>query len=223
MARADWTPAVLIASTVSLTVVTVVLMTSPVFQPSYDTRPGPARPRHALPDRVAVWVGDLDGGLRAMLSPVWGDAEPDAVHDRTLNAGLAVQRPLAFYELMVFNPSDQSASLALPDGALRIQPTDDGGDVVSLQSVSSLVESGRATPSPALRTVLLGLGSLRPVVEIEPGAMAILLVAFDRRVDLEDVVAVSWADGTAFRRRPIARERLEALLLDPTEARVGEL
>lgn len=213
----------LIASTVSLTVVTVVLMTSPVFQPTYDTRPGPARPRHALPERVAVWVGDLDGGVRALLSPVWGDAEPDARHDQVLNAGLATQPPLAFYELLVFNSSDQSASLALPDGALRIQATDDGADVVSLRSVASLVDSGRATPSPALRTVLLGLGSLRPVVEVEPGAMATLLVAFDRRVDLEEVVAVSWVDGTAFRRRPMARERLEALLLDPTEARVGEL
>ena len=223
MERPDWTPVVLIASTVSLTVVTVVLLTSPVFRPMPDASPGPARPRHALPDRIAVWVGDLDDDLRAVLTPVWGDAEADRRHDATLNDELATKRPLAFYDLLVFNRSAEPRTLALSDGALTIRGGDEKAETVAFKSVAALVERGEASPSPALRMVLLGRGMLRASVEIEPESMVSLLVAFERRVDLGQAGEVATADGTAFRRRPMARHDLEALLLDPTERGVENL
>ena len=225
MPRPDWTPVVLIASTVSLTIVTVVLVTSPVFQPTYDTTPGPARPRHELPERVAVWVGDLGDGVRAVLAPVWGDAEPDRLHDRELNDGLGLTEsgPLAFYELLIFNTSDASRRVVLDDAALSIQPSETGAPPVPLRSVARLVERGKASPSPALRMVLRGRGMLRDAIELEAGAMASLLVAFQQRVSLDDAGQVGTADGTAFRRRPMARRELEDLVLDPTRRGIEDL
>ena len=225
MLRADWTPVVLIASTVSLTIVTIVLVTSPVFQPTYDTTPGPARPRHELPERVAVWVGDLDGGVRAVLAPVWGDPEPDRLHDRTLNEGLGIPMAsaLAFYELLLFNTSDETQRVALDDAALSIQPSEEGASPVPLRSVAKLVDRGVASPSPALAVVLKGRGTLLDAVELEAGAMASLLVAFQRRVDLDAAGQVGTADGKAFRRRPMARRELEDLVLDPTQREVENL
>ena len=53
--------------------------------------------------------------------------------------------------------------------------------------------------------------------------MADLLVAFAGRVDLEDAVSVATADGASFRRRPIARGKLEALISRPNEAGIEDL
>ena len=48
MARTDWTPAVLVTATASLTVVLMVWLAPYLLGPR-DERPGPARPRHEAP------------------------------------------------------------------------------------------------------------------------------------------------------------------------------
>ncbi|MFV1958986.1 MAG: hypothetical protein ACC662_06190 [Planctomycetota bacterium] len=224
MRRTDWTPVVLITSTVCLTVVTVVLLTSPRFRLPFTGQPGPTRARHRLPDRVVVWVGEIAPGLKAVLAPVWGEDLPDRAHDRTLNEGLGLtgEDRLAFERLLVFNPTQEEHTLTLETGALVLRG--DGTDPPSrLVSVADLVGEGRARPSPALRTVLEGCGTLRRRIVLPPGRMADLIVAFSRQVDLGAVRTVTTAKGRAFERRPKTRRELETLMLRPEAADVEDL
>jgi len=218
---------VLITATLSLTIVGVVLLSSPVFDISlFGRTAGPELARHPMASQVVGWVGEPVPGLKGLLTPVWGEPGPDLAHDRTLNEGLALTKEkgaaLAFYRLLVFNTSAEAIRLPLADGALEIQPAGNAPPV-RLASVAALVEAGRASPSGALSMVLDAQGTLLEAVVVPPGMMADLLVAFERRVGLEDAAGVHGMDGVAFARRRIPRGDLEALLLDPDVARIQDL
>lgn len=224
MRRPDWTPAVLVTATVSVTVVLVVLVTSPWIGLTFRTEPGPGQARRRLASKVDVWVGDLAPGVVGVLSPVWGEPEPDREHDARLNEELALMAPrkLAWFHLLVFNTSGEEQTIALGEGALVIRPPD-GGAAGTLQSVAALVECGEARLTPALRLVLEARGALRDSVTVPAGWMADLLVAFDRRVELDQAVEVACAGGETFRRRPMSRRDLEGLVESPDASVLDDL
>ncbi len=236
MRRPDWTPIVLITASLSVTVVVAVFLTSPYLSSLFRTQPGPTVPRHALAPKIDVWVGEIEPGLVAVLGPVWGEAGPDAAHDARLNEELALPEGTDFgwYQLLVFNVGKEERRLTLPDGALRIRvkrEADAEGagaaagavDAVSFRSLAPLIARGEASPSPGLATVLRARGTLGESVTIPAGWMADLLVPFDRRVALDRALEVASATGSTFRRRPMERRKLEALVEDPSHALVEDL
>jgi hypothetical protein len=224
MRKFDWTPTVLVAATASLTVVAVVFLTTPWLRRSLGGDPGPERARRALADELSVWVGDLGGGLTAVLSAVWGDAEPDLAHDGYLNEGLALagERRLAYYRLLLFNTSAEPRTVSLADGTLSIRRPGGRGDV-PMQSVPGLVAAGEADPAPALARVLQSLGTLQDSVTVPGGESASLVVAFSSRVDLASADGVAAGSGATFRRRRILRRDFESLLAEPDEQRLRGL
>ncbi len=211
-------------ATLSLTIVAAVLLSSPFFGLSLRSRSGPGIARHTLAPEVVVWVGDLAPGLKGVLSPVWGERAADLDHDRTLNEGLGLSSTasLAFYRLLLFNTSDEERTVSLADGALSIEAPGGGGPA-HLRSVAALVRKGDAAPSAALTTVLEGEGTLEDRVVLPAGTMADLVVAFERRVALDEAESVRAADGATFARRRMERQILEALLENPDSAQIRDL
>jgi len=224
MGRPDWTPVVLVTATLSTTVVAGVLLTSPWLLGTREPLPGAERALRRLAPEVAAWVGEVEPGLKAVLAPVWGEPGADRAHDETLNdaLGLAGDRRLAFYRLLLLNLGEAARTLDLDDGALAVRGPD-GGPPVALLSLAGLVERGEAKPSRALAVVLGGEGALRRRVEVPPAHMAVLLVALTRRVDLGAAVEVAAANGAGFHLRRMSRRDLETLLARPEAGRVEEL
>jgi hypothetical protein len=222
MRERDWTPAVLLTATVCVTVVAVLWVTTPGLREAvFPAESGPARARHLPPSEVAVWAGEVVPGVKGLLGPVWGDPDPDRRHDEGLNESLRA-RPegLAWYRLLLFNTSGEDRTVRLGDGTLTIRPSSaapGAESVAPLRSLVSMERRGDVTIPPGRRAVLEALGALGESVRIPAGSMASLLIPFTRRVDLADAQAVATEDGSAFRRRPMPRAELHALLYDPPD------
>ena len=224
MRRADWTPVVLITSSFALTAVVVVIATTPILMGVFPSEPGPTLERRRLATEVSVWVGEIAPGISAVLSPVWGEPGPDAAHDRRLNEELELPEgwALAWSHLILFNTTGEDQTVNLSDGALLIQ-SETGAEPTALRSLAPLVARGEASLSPGLLAVLGVRGSLAEAVTVPAGWMADLLVPFERRVALDDAVEVASATGAVFRRRPMERRELEALVEDPTDEAIEDL
>ena len=224
MRRADWTPLVLVTASISVTVVAAVLLTTPGLRAPWGSEPGPALARRHLAGELQVWIGDVAPGVLGLLGPIWGEEKPDRAHDARLNEqlGLIGEEGLAWYHLLLFNRSDAVQRVSLADGALVIRPAQGDGRA-ELRSLVGLVARGEARVAPSLATVLTARGALSETVEIPGGWMADLLVAFDRRVPLDEAAEVATATGTAFRRRPMTRRDLDDLVEDPASARLEDL
>lgn len=224
MRRADWTPLVLVTASISVTVVAAVLLTTPWLRAPWGNDPGPSLARRHLAGELQVWVGDVAPDVTGLLGPVWGEDEPDRAHDRRLNEqlGLSEGQGLAWYHLLLFNRSDAPQQVSLADGALVIRPVGGAGPS-ALRSLVGLVARGEARVAPSLASVLTARGALSEAVEIPAGWMADLLVAFDRRIPLDEAAEVATATGSAFRRRPMTRRDLEALVEDPASERLEDL
>jgi hypothetical protein len=65
-------------------------------------------------------------------------------------------------------------------------------------------------------TTLRRLGAGRDEVEVPPGRMVRVPVAFPRRVALSDAASVERADGSAFRRRRMTQREWAGLLQSPS-------
>lgn len=223
----DWTPAVLITASCSVTVVLIVLLTTPWIRARLVGGAGPERARRQMASQVPVWVGPIAPSVKGVLSDVWGDLASDREHDLVLRAelGLPPDADLAFYHLLLFNLSDEERTVELGDGALRVMPRDaDGaGGVVTLRSLAALARAGDARPTSTARAVLGPRGVFHDAVKLPAGMMADLLVAFERRVDLDGPVTVASADGTAFHRRRMPRRDFEALIEAPDAGRLRDL
>ncbi len=214
----------LVTASISVTVVAVVLLTTSWLRAPWGSRPGAPHARRHLAREMQVWVGDVAPGVVGLLGPVWGEKGPDLAHDARLNEqlGLSEGRSLAWYHLLLFNRSEEARRISLADGALTIRPPD-GEDRVSLRNLAGLVSRGEAEVAPSLAAVLSVRGTLSEAVEVPAGWMADLLVAFDRRVELDQAVEVATAAGAAFERRPMTRRELDDLVEDPASAQLEDL
>jgi hypothetical protein len=220
----DWTPIVLLVSTICLGTVAIVwaierLKHPPPYQ---ESEPGPERGERGAPADVDLWVGEVVPGVKGVLTSVFGDAQPDRAHDEELREGLrlAPGAPLAWYRLLLFNTSAEPRTVPLRPGGLVVE-TEDGA--TSLASLPALLKSGEARPSPALSAVLRGLGALREEVSLPAGDATLLLVCFDRRVDLAGAKTVATANGARFHRRRMGRGELQRLIAEPDSSQVSTL
>jgi hypothetical protein len=220
----DWTPVVLLVSTLSLATVAVVWAIDRMRHPpiAEEGEPGPERGERGAPADVHLWVGEVAPGVKGVLTSVFGDPQPDRAHDEELRTGLglAADSPLAWYRLLLFNTSSEARTIVLKPGGIVVE-----AETVSanLASLPDLVKSGAARPSPALSAVLRGLGALREEVVLPPGDATTLLVCFERRVDLAGATTVASANGTRFRPRRMGRGELARLMAEPDSAQVGTL
>jgi hypothetical protein len=187
-----------------------------------EGEPGPQRGERGAPADVDLWVGEVVPGVKGVLTSVFGDVQPDRAHDEELRRGLglAAATPLAWYRLLLFNTSAEARTVALKPGGLVIE-TDDGP--IGLASLAALVKSGAAQPSPALSAVLSGLGALREEVPLAAGTATLVLVCFDRRVELSGAKTVASANGARFRPRRMGRGELQRLIAEPDAAQVSTL
>jgi len=224
MRRADWTPLVLVTASISVTVVAAVLLTTPWLRGPWSGGPGPGHARRHLAETMQVWTGDLAPGVVGLLGPVWGQDGPDREHDRRLNEQLALPAgtELAWYHLLLFNRSEEDREVSLADGALTIRPAEGEGPV-ALTSLARRVARGEARVAPSLAAVLHARGALSETVTVPAGWMADLLVAFERRVPLEEAFEVATAEGASFTRRPMTRRELDRLVEDPATTLVEDL
>lgn len=222
-ARTDWTPLVLVVTTLSLCAVAVVWLAERSASRSSDLGlPGDTLLERAAPNEVALWVARRGDGVTLVLSGVWSDAEPDVAHDLSLSEGLHLEGtpPLAWYTLLLFNLSPEARLVPLGDGALELE---DGAGRARLTSLAErLARAGQELPR-ALHTVLGGLGALSGEVSLPPGDATRVLVCFERRVDLSGALAVRARDGTTFSARRMTRRDYQRLLARPDEAQVSTL
>ena len=220
----DWTPLVLLVSSVTLTAVATVWVLERVeaSRAAQEAIPGPEQGEHGAPAEVDLWVGEVGPGVKVVLTSVWGDALPDRAHDDELRQGLGLPEgsPLAWYTLLVFNTSAEARTVPLEEGGLVVETE---GGRARLASLPALVQRGEARPSPSLASVLTGLGALQRQVVLQAGEAASLLVCFDRRMDLGGAKTVATADGAAFRRRRMGRGDLQRLMADPDSSQVSTL
>lgn len=217
----DWTPLVLLVVSLALSVAAFTWILER-WQRQEPPSPPLESAERATPPEVDLWVGDLRGDVKLVLTSVWGDAGPDLEHDAALGASLrlAADAPLSWYRLLLFNRAAAARTISLRDAALVLEGP---GGPARQTSLSGLVRAGKASPSPALVRVLGGLGALRDEIEMPAGSALPVLVCFDRHVDLAAARSVAAGDGTAFRRRRIPRGELQRLLADPDEALVRDL
>ncbi len=222
MERNDWTPAVLITATVSLLTAGLVWIVAP-WGPTTEGPPRPDVPRHGLAQEVVVWIGEFGSDLKGVLGPVWGDAGPDRDHDGLLNEdlGLAGERALSYYRLLLFNTSKEPRTVTLGEG--RIVMEGEHGDRVYLKNLAEMVARGDVELSPSLAFSLRSLGALSETVEIPGGQAASLMVPFNGPARIETARAVGLANEREFRRRQMARATFRRLIEDPDEARVKDL
>lgn len=219
MQRAEWIVAVLVTGASVLGLAAIVLVVRP-FDSSEE--PGPDHPRRRAPNQVEVWVGEIDDGVLAVLSPVWGDPKPDRSYDGSMNRDLGLEgdAALGYCRLLLFNTSKTAKTLSLDDSLLEIAKE---GGPVPLRSLVGMVERGEVTVPDGLAFTLRAVGTLRPAVTIPPGAMANLVVPFAHPAALDSATAVQTAKGSALRARPIPRGRLQAIMQDPSQRDVESL
>jgi hypothetical protein len=167
----------------------------------------------ALPAAIDVWVGDVAPGVKGVLATDWNQPAWDARQDDVLSEALGRRDgdALAFASLVVFNTSTATARVPTGEGSLVLR--DSAGAVAPAVSLSRLlagVEGGSAA------TTLRFLGAGRDEVEVPPGRMVRVPVAFPRRVPLSEAAAVERADGSAFRRRRMTQREWAGLLQSPS-------
>jgi hypothetical protein len=160
---------------------------------------------------VTLWVGQVSPGLKGALTDVYGDERPDLAHDARLNEELGLEGAagLAFYRLLLFNTSDEARDYPVLEGGLAVH----GDADVPAARMKPL--SGSAVRDGGTRFALEALGTLRASVTVPAGAMANVVVAFDRRSDLSTAASVATLEGTALARRRMSRVALRRLLEDP--------
>lgn len=222
MTRDEWTQALLITGTIALVTVGVIWMLVPGIGDDWD-EPGDMIPRRTAPAQVTLWAGEIQPGLKGVLVAVYGDPEPDAEHDRKLNAALDRQAgaELGFYRLLLFNTSSEDKQFSLADGALVVQAA--AGTSVGLQNLSDGVAAGRIEVSPAVRATLGMLGTLSAEVDVPPGKRVNLIVAFRGHTDLATAESVATAEGHAFHRLQRSRAELRRIIADPRADRIRDL
>jgi hypothetical protein len=200
----------------------VILLLAQPHLRSWFERPLPPRAPPERAPEVDLWVGDLAPGVKGVLSAVWNDPRTDERNDELWNErlGLSEPRRLAYYQLHVFNTSSEAVIVTLRDGALTITPK--GGAPLPMRSLASLLATASAS-SPAVAASLAALGSSRETIEVPPGRLAAPFVAFERRVPLDEAVAVARLDGTAFHKRRIPRRRWESLRSAPEARELEDL
>jgi hypothetical protein len=189
-------------------------------QPSIDG--GDSLPRRHLPAQVTLWVGDVRPGLQCALTEVYGDPRADLAHDAELSAvlGADAKSPLGFYRLLLFNTSDEIQRYEIQDDGLLVRGA--AGAAAGLRRLSDLATLGAKDDAGVLFS-LRALGTLREDVEIEPGTMANLVLAFARHSDLEEAEAVETAEGVPLRRLSRSRRELRDLMADPRAEVVQKL
>lgn len=225
MRRDEWIQSLLIMATVALVVVGAVWLLMPPRDTSWD-EPGDMLPRRNAPKQVTLWVGEVEPGLKGVLTAVFGDPEPDSAHDRKLNEALgrvegAAAPPLAFYRLLLFNTSKIEKRFPLSDGALVVKPAE--GAVVGLQNLSEGDLAEDPEISPSVRATLAMLGTLRADVEVPAGKRVNLVVAFAGRADLATADSVETAEGRPFHRLQRTRAELRRIIADPRVDRIRDL
>ena len=222
MERNDWTPAVLITASVALLTAGFVWLFEPWGSPG-DGAPGDTIPRRRLPAEVIVWIGEVGPDLKGVLGPIWGDTGPDRDHDGLLNGSLGLEngKALSYYRLLVFNTSEQARTLELGDGGIVMLGED--GNRVPLRSLAKMRERGEVQINDALEFSLHSLGALARTIEIPPGRAASLMVPFQGETRIETASAIGTTNGTALRRRRMARAAFRRLIEEPDEARVKDL
>jgi hypothetical protein len=223
MEASDWTPAVLITATISLMTAGLVWLVTP-WSPGAVGGAGHTIPRRMPRAEVVVWTGEVAPGLKAVLGPVWGDPKPDRHHDERLNAdlGLAGDRALAYYRLLVFNTTAEEHSLALGEGQI-VMLGETGGSKLPLRSLARMVERGEVEVHGGLEFSLRSLGALATTVAIPAGSFAKFVVPFDGAASIETARAIATKDGKELRRRQIAQAAFRRLVEDPDESQVKDL
>ncbi|MDJ0974435.1 MAG: hypothetical protein QNJ98_08260 [Planctomycetota bacterium] len=224
MTRDEWSQALFVTATIALVTAGLVWVLGPGRRGAGDDEPGAMKPRRSAPAEVTLWVGEIEPGLKGVLTTVYGDPKPDAEHDAQLNEGLGREAAdlLGFYRLLLFNTSEEVKRFTLADGAIVVIPAD-GAETVRLKNLAADLAAGRLEPAPGLQFTLNRLGALRDVVDVPAGQRANLVVAFSGRRDLATVRAVETAEGRTFRRLPRTRAELRRLIADPRADRIRDL
>ncbi|MDA1195852.1 MAG: hypothetical protein O2894_11790 [Planctomycetota bacterium] len=223
MEQNDWTPAVLLTATICLATAGLVWIVAP-FGPTRGRPGAPTIPLHDYRQDVVVWTGDLAPGLKGVLGPVWGDAGPDRDHDGMLNGDLGLRGPraLAYFRLLVFNTSEETQTLELRDGDIRMTGPDESRSQ-TLRSLGRMLEAGEIHADAGLRFTLGSIGALVERVDVLPGTFAKLVVPFDGEARIEQAHAVVTAQGLVLRRVEMAKTVFRSLMERPDEARVRDL
>lgn len=224
MTRDEWSQALFVTATIALVTAGLVWLLGPDRRGGGWGEPGAMKPRRNAPREVTLWVGELESGLKGVLTTVYGDPVPDAEHDAELNEGLGLEagQPLGFYRLLLFNTTGEDQTFTLSDGAIAVVPAD-GTETVRLRNLAGDLAAGRIEPAPGLRFTLNRLGTLRDAVDVPAGQRANLVVAFSRRRDLATARSVETAEGRPFRRLPKTRAELRRLISDPRADRIRDL
>lgn len=222
MTRDEWSQALFVTATIALVTAGLVWLLGPGRRGSEWDEPGSMKPRRVAPPEVTLWVGEIEDGLKGVLTSVYGDAEPDAAHDAQLNEDLGTAAPLGFYRLLLYNTSEAPKRFALADGALVVIPAE-GAETVRLRNLAAELASGQLEPAPGLAFTLDRLGALRDAVDVPAGQRANLVVAFSGRRDLATARSVETAEGRTFRRLPKTRAELRRLIADPRADRIRDL
>jgi hypothetical protein len=177
--------------------------------------PGPSdvEPFAAVPADVDLWVGDVAPGVKGILATEWNQPAWDARQDEVLSAALGRRgdEALAFGTLVLFNTSAASVTVGTGEGSLVLHGPD-GATVRSLGLAPLLAGAADSAAATTLR--LLGAG--RDAVDVPPGRMVRLPVAFPRRLALADASGVERGDGTPLRRRRMTQREWAGLLQSPS-------
>ncbi len=224
MTRDEWSQALFVTATVALVTAGAVWLLGPGRRGADWDEPGDMKPRRSAPRQVTLWVGDVEPGLKGVLTSVYGDPKPDAEHDARLNEGLGLEADatLGFYRLLLYNTSAEDKRFLIEDGAISVKPGD-GADAVGLRNLSGDVAAGRLNPARGLQFTLNRLGTLRAAIDVPAGERANLVLAFSGHRDLATAQAVETAEGRAFRRLPKTRAELRRLISDPRADRIRDL
>ncbi len=189
-------------------------------QPSLDG--GESLPRRRLPAQVTLWVGDVRPGLQCALTEVYGDPRADLAHDVELSAvlGTDAKTPLGFYRVLLFNTSDEVQRYEIQDDGLLVRGS--AGVAAGLRRLSDREGNADADDAGVLFS-LRALGTLKEDVEIEPGTMANLVLAFAKHSDLEEAQGVETGEGVPLRRLSRSRQELRDLMANPRAEVVQKL
>ncbi|MFM8980757.1 MAG: hypothetical protein ACKOSS_09900 [Planctomycetia bacterium] len=218
----DWTPVVLLVSSLSL-FLAALSWALPRWLDLQGTAPAAPLDAPEVAAEVVLWVqAPAAPGLKLALAPVWGDPGPDREHDRALagRLGLEAAAAPAWLRLLVLNAGSVPQRVAPGRLGLVVESAAGRATLRSLREV--LAAAGR-TPGLAQERLLSSLGAWQEEVEVPPGRVAALLVAFDQPVDLARAERVLDREAAAFARRPMARGAFQQLLAGPDAALVRDL
>ena len=211
MVSNEGSPAVWVAACAGLaTAVALFIVGYLRQQPDLDATD--SLPRRRLPAQVTLWVGDVQPGLQGALTEVYGDPRADEAHDAELSAVLGADgTPMGFYRLLLFNTSDEVKRYEIRNDGLMVRGAAGEAGLRRLSERDAPI----AKDDQGVLFSLKALGTLREDVEIEPGTMANLVLAFARHSDLEEAEAVETAEGVPLRRLNRSRQELRDLMANP--------